>query len=276
MNQHSERSLWELVGIKERAKVLLVGTFHFAYHNKDVFNPEKREDMLSERRQAEIADVVQRLIEFRPTKVALEIRAEDDSEVNEEYQAYRAGNLELKVDEYQQLGFRVAAAMGHDRVYTIDEWGGLYFPRSQLFEYARKRLEEKAEGMSETDLWYALHESLLPEMGKRLTTLSDEHRADHTLREHLLYLNSDERLAVSHGMYLTWIDSPRGDFTMPDFITGWWFNRNLRIFANLKRITESPKDRILVIYGAGHIPILKHTIQCSPKHELVDLRTYLE
>ncbi|HHY35490.1 MAG TPA: hypothetical protein GX510_07675 [Firmicutes bacterium] len=273
--EKAARSLWEVVGIEKRAKVLLVGTFHFAYYNKDIFNPERKEDMLSERRQAEISEVVRRLASFRPTKVALEARAEHDSELNRDYQAYRSGKLQLRVDEHHQLGFRVAGMMNHDRVYSIDEWGKPYFPESELLDYARRRLGDRAAGLSEMDLWYSLHESFLPEYARRYVSYSDQHLAEHTLREHLLFLNSDEHLAVSHGMYLAWVDSPGGDYTMPDYITSWWYNRNLRIFANLKRITESCDDRILVIFGVGHVPILKHAIECSPKHELVDLRTYL-
>ena len=99
--------------------------------------------------------------------------------------------------------------------------------------------------------------------------------ATHTLREHLLYLNSPDEIALNHCIYLAWADAGAGDYTLPDWISGWWYNRNLRIFANLKRITESPEDRILVIFGAGHIPILRHAVENSPKHELVEVRDYL-
>ena len=30
-----------------------------------------------------------------------------------------------------------------------------------------------------------------------------------------------------------------------------WYNRNLRIFANLQRLTEQPGERILLVIGAG-------------------------
>lgn len=49
------QSLLEVVGIRERAKVLLLGTFHFAYPNLDALKQEEKVDMLSERRQAEAA-----------------------------------------------------------------------------------------------------------------------------------------------------------------------------------------------------------------------------
>ena len=36
-----------------------------------------------------------------------------------------------------------------------------------------------------------------------------------------------------------------------------WYKRNLRIFANINRITEPGRDRVLVIIGAGHLKLLK-------------------
>ena len=59
-----------------------------------------------------------------------------------------------------------------------------------------------------------------------------------------------------------------------DVITA-WYNRNLRIFANLQRITEPPGERLLVVYGAGHIPILRHCVEASPEYDLVEVADYL-
>jgi len=212
---------------------------------------------------------------FRPTKVAVEARSKHEAPVNEEYQAYRAGRLKIEASEGHQIAFPVAALSNHDCLYGIDEWGRPYESEEKLMEYARKRLGDAAAGLSEMELWYSLHEGFFPEYGRRLTSYCERMLAKQTLREHLLLLNSDEYCAVSHGMYLSWVDSSPGDYTLPDYITSWWYDRNLRIFANLKHITESPDDRILVVFGAGHVPILRHAIACSPKHELVDLRAYL-
>jgi pheromone shutdown protein TraB len=54
-----------------------------------------------------------------------------------------------------------------------------------------------------------------------------------------------------------------------------WYNRNLRIFANLQRITDRTDERILVIIGAGHVPILRHTVQASPEYALVEVADVL-
>ncbi len=267
--------LRSIMGIKaERAKVMLLGTFHFGYPDLDVHKSEVRVDMRSEQRQAEIAEVVQRLHRFSPTKIALEFRLEHSERLNQRYQEFRAGTLAPRADEEYQLGFRLAALGGHDRVYQIDEWGRFYEPPQTILEYARKRLGEAGHGLSDEQLQMSLMDWRDADIFA-LARYDDQVLLTQTLRDHLRYLNSLEYAQVNHAGYLNWVDAPAGDYTIVDYITGWWFNRNLRIFANLKRITESAEDRILVIIGAAHVPILRHCVLSSPRHELVEVGDYL-
>jgi hypothetical protein len=96
------------------------------------------------------------------------------------------------------------------------------------------------------------------------------------LRDFLLRENDPVRVLASHGQYL--IEGFRlgrgDDYLGPDMRTR-WFNRNLRIFHNLQRITASPAERILVIMGAGHLPILRHSVEASPEYRLVEVRDHL-
>jgi hypothetical protein len=57
---------------------------------------------------------------------------------------------------------------------------------------------------------------------------------------------------------------------------GTWYARNLRIFANLTRLTASPQDRILVIYGAGHAYLLRQFAIESNAFRLVDVDQVLK
>jgi hypothetical protein len=230
--------------------------------------------MLSEARQTQIQEVVDRLAAFRPTKVVVERRPEREARLNEEYQAYRAGTSSLGASEIYQPGFRLAALAGNERVYGIDEWGRLYEPEEKLMEYARQRLGAAAEGLTDDQLYKGLNDAVI-EKYFGLFRYSDAHLAEHSVREHLAFLNSDDFVRISHGAYLSWTDGAPGDYTMADHLAGWWYSRNLRIFANLKRITTSAEDRILVVYGAGHVPLLRHLLASSPVHELVDASTYL-
>jgi hypothetical protein len=55
-----------------------------------------------------------------------------------------------------------------------------------------------------------------------------------------------------------------------------WYNRNLRIFQNIQRILEAGDERVLLIIGYGHLPIIKHCIEYSPEFEWVELSEYLK
>lgn len=54
-----------------------------------------------------------------------------------------------------------------------------------------------------------------------------------------------------------------------------WYNRNLRIFANLLRIIEREDERILLVIGSGHLGILRHAVETSPEYQLVEVEGYL-
>jgi hypothetical protein len=60
----------------------------------------------------------------------------------------------------------------------------------------------------------------------------------------------------------------------PDDATS-WYNRNLRIFSNLQALTSSSNDRILLIVGAGHLPILRFLAESSPEHRLRELAEFV-
>lgn len=43
----------------------------------------------------------------------------------------------------------------------------------------------------------------------------------------------------------------------------------MRIYANILRVTELG-DRLLIFYGAGHVPELRHLLGASGQYELDD------
>ena len=78
--------------------VLLLGTGHWANPGRDVFNI-RYDDMLSSQRQREIAECVERLVRFQPTKVAVEVSTDLDEHVTQEYRRYREGSFALTASE---------------------------------------------------------------------------------------------------------------------------------------------------------------------------------
>jgi hypothetical protein len=245
------------------AKILLLGTFHFKDAGLDAYKPQHAFDVFSEQRQREIADVVERLAAFLPTKIAIEQVPAKQAEVDEHYAAYVRGDAELGPWESHQIGYRLATRLGHQRVYCVNAWDRHYESPSAPEMYAHEHEQEHllSEWTPRFTAWYA-H--------------GDQRKMERTLRETLVAGNTEEALLRGHGHYL--VDRFKvgagDDYPGPDRITA-WFNRNLRIFANLQRITERPDERLFLVIGGGHVPILRHCVQASPEYDLVEVRDFL-
>jgi hypothetical protein len=44
-----------------------------------------------------------------------------------------------------------------------------------------------------------------------------------------------------------------------------WYDRNLRIVQNFFRILEEDDDRLLLIIGGSHVPVIRHIIDATPQ-----------
>ena len=92
-------------------------------------------------------------------------------------------------------------------------------------------------------------------------------------------MNSEEYVKKGLGVYLIGVFKyETEDYKQfgPDYVTSWWFNRNLRIFRNIQRIDATAEDRILVIYGAGHMNLLNVFFEASPEYNLIPVNSYLK
>ena len=90
----------------DRIEVLLLGSYHMSNPGLDQFNLEA-DDVLTSKRQSEIQELVERLADFRPTKVAVEAPFRDSTTVAQ-YREYVNGESELRRSEEEQIGFRLA------------------------------------------------------------------------------------------------------------------------------------------------------------------------
>ncbi len=249
-----------------RTKLLLLGSFHFKDAGLDGYKPKFDIDILSPERQREVEEVVSRLSKFRPTKIGLEVPKEKKDLINERYSNYLKGEYTLPSNEIYQLGFRLAKSNGLKSVEAIDVKGRAYDPEPDVKTFAEQNSQQQ------------LLESPWNKRFEALYQHDDELKTKQKLWEHLHYINSEERIRIGHGHYLIGEFEVGKEDQYPgvDSVTGWWYNRNLRIFANLARMAQSPNDRILVLIGAGHLPILRHAAQCSPQFQLVEVEEFLK
>jgi hypothetical protein len=240
-----------------RAEVLVLGTYHMNNPGHDMFNTQA-DDVLAPKRQAEMAELTAALKKFAPTKIAVE-RQVGDTRIVKDYSDYLAGKHELTRNEIEQIGFRLAKELGHKQVYPVDVDGE--FPFQPVSNYA------KASGRSKE------LDAILAEIGE-MVKAQNNYLGSHTILETLLYMNADAKIAQDVGFYYREAElGEPWDWAGADLVSE-WFRRNMRIYANVVQLVDSPAERILVVYGAGHLGWLQHDFASNPKLRLRKLAEF--
>jgi hypothetical protein len=260
----------DLAPLPKQTSVLVLGSFHFNFPNLDIAQTDENDkiDVLDSIYQQEIEHIVSSIETFKPTKIVIEREPQHQSTYDSLYQSYLDGKHILSRSEEQQIGFRLAKNLNLPQIYCVDAWGADYDDINQLFESSDTIAQQDV-----IDYIYTNPDS--PMMSFRVE--KPIFKTEGIIAE-LTRLNSDDLISKSLGDYLIGIfkyETETNDQFGADFTTGWWFNRNLRIFRNIQRIEASPDDRILVIYGAGHLNLLNLFFESSPEYRLHKLEEYL-
>jgi hypothetical protein len=241
----------------KRAEVLVLGVYHMANPGHDIFNMQA-DDVLAPKRQEEIAELAAVLEKFKPTKIAVE--HDSQGKLNERYAKYLAGQYLLTANEIDQIGIRLAKDLGHAAIYAVDADGD--FPFQRVINYA------KATGQS------AKLEAMMGEIGE-MVKAQGEYLKNHTVLQTLLYMNSDAKVAQDVGLYyLEAHYGEPGDYAGPDLLAE-WYRRNVRIYNNVTKLVATPEDRILVIFGAGHLGWLRQDFAADPTLRLRKLQDFV-
>ena len=253
----------------QNTKVLTLGTFHFDFPNVDIkiIDSENQIDVLAPNYQNEIEDIVARIAKFKPNIIAIEVSPKNQSRIDSLYVEYINGNYSLGRNEHEQIGFRLAKRFNLQRLYCTNDWG-LLPENINTIVYGNDSVENEKF----TNYFYNNPDSLLFYERKYVFKTKG-------ILEELRQCNEEEHLRKDLGNYLISMFKYQTDkepYFGVDFTSGWWFNRNLRIFRNIQKITTRPGDRILVIYGSGHMNILNILFDASPEYELVKAIDYLK
>jgi Family of unknown function (DUF5694) len=234
-----------------RPEILVLGVYHMSNPGHDIHNMQA-DDVLSPKRQLEMAQLIEVLKRFHPTKIAIEASV-GSKRVAQEYADYLAGKYVLSRNEDDQIGYRLAKELGHRAIHPVDEDGD--FPWQRVVNYA------KANGVTEKlDAVSAGWGTLVKEQGDFL--------GSHTVLETLEFMNSDSRVARDMGLYfaVARFGEPF-EYAGPDLLAA-WYQRNIRIYRNIVALIDSPSERILVIYGSGHLGWLRQDIADDPTVKL--------
>lgn len=245
---------------KERAQVLIVGTFHFNYPGLDAMKEaeEDKIDVLQEPKKSEVTALVEYIRQFRPNKIAIE--ALPRWQAGRKYIEYRSGQHRDQRDERYQLAMRIGLEEGLDTLFSVDA----HDMTDDLLAIDSAYVQELARDFdfqSDADAYSDLFWEWFEDDSKAVSQVP--------LLDYFKYMNSPESHQYGYGAYLIG-DFKLGEYRGADMIAASWYDRNLRIFRNIQHITEGPEDRILVVVGNGHAAVLRQLFEASPEYEFVE------
>lgn len=249
---------------KYKIKIMLVGTYHFANPGMDKYNT-RVDDYSTPERQKQIQEVNNALAKFKPEKIFVESNAKYQNEADEHFQQYKAGKVQITdnmVNERLQIGEKLAKQLNNRHIYAADaggEWLG-----NEVQHYADSaRLD-----------YYKAFESYF----KNFVAYYDQYVATHTVKQNLAYLNEpQELLNHNHIMYnAVFPKVGAGDTYIGARLVGEWYMRNLKIYANILNHLSTNDKQVMVLFGSGHIHILKQLFNDNPAFEVIEANQYLD
>ncbi len=262
-----------------KAKAMVFGIFHFSYPNLDRIKTDKKDqlNLTTPERQKEIEEIVHLLEKFKPTKIAVEIKTWSQLHIDSLYGKYLTNNYNLPINESYQIGFRLAKILNHSKIYCVDTWGNIseYFTGN-----SRDQFNIRTEKEPMLNKYEAFTDSVTSATKKSGTTEGETREKGYkTLQKILSQINAPEKIKKDNARYLNELslfEEKEFDYAGTDWIAASWYNRNLRIFRNIQRITENSTDRILIIYGSGHAYLLSQFLDNSLKYDVVPVLNYIK
>ncbi|MBE6601620.1 MAG: hypothetical protein E7637_03835 [Ruminococcaceae bacterium] len=243
-------------------EILLLGTFHFMEEPIDFYSLEA---------QKELQKLSNKLQKFNPDTIAVEAEHSSQQYIDSSYEKFCLKDLsdiekmkretlgEIYIhdkvypivyhNETVQIGYRLGKMLAHSKIYAIDS-------------YARLDMTPMRS-----------NDAHLLEAKKRFKEYSaTEPKA--SITELIKYLNDEKWINLHHGTYIQ-ANAVQADRTYSGTqMVAAWYERNLRIFANIQRLAMNSK-RLFIIYGAGHLKLLKQLIEADNNLKLVDVREYI-
>ena len=215
--------------------ILLFGIFHFS---------EEKIDFSSDEIQKQLDSLALAISRFSPNAVAVEL---DKAKYGEVISLLDCNWENEYSKEAFALGARIAANSNLQVLYPIDK----------IFPLNAEMINSENMQLITPRLQYL----------QKADEIGD-------IKGKCKFINDKSYLIQDANMYLDINSQNRnGDYFESKCLSEWYF-RNLCIFSNLQSIAKE-HDRIVVLYGAGHIPILRDLINMSDSMNLVDINNYL-
>jgi hypothetical protein len=249
-------------GQTQKTKILLIGTIHFETPHTDQFEL-KVDDFFSAKRQSELESLTNVLSQTKATKVMIERPIENQHSTDSLYSLYLKDHYKMTISEREQIGFRLAKKLKLNRVNCIDKFYGMV--HDSLMAATAK----------ENNQLYLLND--LGVHAKAMVSDFDNKLKNGTITEVLKYINRPEELKRNLSIYLKFMAKVGAgeNFAGAQYVADWYL-RNLAIYSNIINQIEPSDKYVVLIFGQGHIPILKHFLENNDNFEVVELKNVLK
>ncbi|HYF70341.1 MAG TPA: DUF5694 domain-containing protein [Ohtaekwangia sp.] len=244
----------------KKIKIALLGSIHFTPSTQDEYSNEGL--ILTTQKQTELEEVISRLVAFKPDQICIEVPGAKQAHTDAQYQEYLKGNRALKINEIDLLGFQTAKRLALPKLTCINYLGK--FDSQPMKTFA----EQHGQGavLQELD---AHAREFVNEVNEKQKKLS--------IRDNLIALNSPEALNKNLAFYTKYyVSIGKGDEYTGTNLVADWYDTNLHIYTNILRAIQPNDKTILVIFGQGHIPILKHLFESNPDFEVIKIEVLLD
>jgi hypothetical protein len=246
-------------------EVMVVGTYHLSNPGQDL-NNVKVEDVRSPAKQAQLEALAERLAAFRPTKIVIEREARSPTFEVAAYGKFTPATLLENRSEDAQIGYRLAAKLGHKAVYGFDEQPGPgepdYFPFDKVQSYAA------ANGKG--DWLQGLFAS-----AQAYTKRIEAEQSRKPITDILAWVNDAKTVEAMHQSgYYELLKLGDGEAQPGADLNAMWYLRNAKMFGKLTNIAK-PGDRVLVVVGSGHAYWLRHFAGNTPGYRAADPVSFL-
>lgn len=241
---------WQTFGHLETVEVAVLGTYHFAQ--------DSRWDELAPAAQADLERLTEELANWQPTKIVLEKEPEWQDNLQVQYETYldHPEFLDTLSNEIYQIGFRLAAKMGHSRLYLFDDHPP-FIGSLKGFSFDNFERQARAEN---PDLFDQHREAILSRWAH-----NDSLQARLGLYDRIRLLNHPKVVQTdAQRMHLYELRAGIGQSWIgPDWL-GRWYQRNLRMISYLFTFMEDG-DRILIVVGSNHKWVMDELLRQTPE-----------
>lgn len=224
-------------------EILLVGTFHLADTSDLNALSEKDKSKYSD---SDFEQLAIDLAKFQADQVFVEYPLHLQEHLTSIYSSAEVDEINeaFKKNEIYQIGFRLAKMLGHDAIYAVD-WNEQ--PEESI------DLSLVAEGKSK-----AVFDEIMGRMKMVLEKLSTIIQQGDII-ELYKHINSYENIVNDHQVYLDFMQLD--DEIAFEWVTKYWYYRNLRIVRNIKKSLLPETKRAVILYGSGHNYLLKQQLE---------------